>query len=294
MSFPQAEPILNCANNKVFDEATVQKALKDFYADGCLVLKDVFSETAIRYLRDGLLERRQQILSLQAKHGNNQNPERMIFPLEVNREFNVEWLYANPLVFQFLSIFFPHSYLTISAYYGVVASSGASDSRNLLGHGDLFSRGEMALLSSRIPSFEISLIAPLESIGKNRSAIRYWRGSHLLNLESRALLSDENDHVDIECDAGDCLLIDSRVRHKYLANNSDQVASSIVINYSLPWFRNIETPCRRPPFSITQEDFDALPNAVRFLFDHARGKALWFQRPQPNIPTSLLAAVNSD
>ena len=71
-------------------------------------------------------------------------------------------------------------------------------------------------------------------------------------------------------DAGDVLMIDSRIWHSRGANTTDEIRTSIVARYS-PWWLSVDQGNRNRAF-LPVHIFDALPEAVQALYAHRRGK----------------------
>lgn len=290
MSSSLKDSIAGAHVSEGLDETSLSRAMNEFGANGFIVLNNVFPQEGIQSLNLSLAEIREQLFLNEFDGQSKGAFERTLLSVPVKGDFNSEWLYANPVVFQILSIIYPMSYLCVAAFNGIATNAYAPESRTFLGHTDLFSCGSMKNFFTKIPFFEVSLLVPLDKLKKGSSALRFWPGSHLMSYAARSELDENHGVVDLECGPGDCVLIDSRIRHKFLENNSPEMLSKFVINYSFPWFRNVESPSRRLPFVISEDEFEGLSDRVKFLFDHARGNGLWVQRPNPKLPTSLLAA----
>ena len=71
-------------------------------------------------------------------------------------------------------------------------------------------------------------------------------------------------------DAGDVLLIDSRIWHSAGVNMTDEIRTSVVARYS-PWWLSVEYGKRNCAF-VPAHIFDTLPNPVQELYGHRRVK----------------------
>ena len=71
-------------------------------------------------------------------------------------------------------------------------------------------------------------------------------------------------------EAGDVLLIDSRIWHSTGANLTDEIRTSIVARYS-PWWLSVEYGKRNAAF-VPAHVFDSLPQPVQELYAHRRGE----------------------
>ncbi|MYJ78219.1 MAG: phytanoyl-CoA dioxygenase family protein, partial [Caldilineaceae bacterium SB0670_bin_27] len=71
-------------------------------------------------------------------------------------------------------------------------------------------------------------------------------------------------------DAGDGILIDSRIWHSAGANSTDDIRTSVVARYS-PWWLSVDYGKRNCAF-IPAHIFDKLPEPVQELYSHRRVK----------------------
>ena len=72
-------------------------------------------------------------------------------------------------------------------------------------------------------------------------------------------------------DAGDVLLIDSRIWHSRGANTTDETRTSVVARYS-PWWLSTEYGKRNAAF-VPADIFDSFPQPLQELYAHRRGQA---------------------
>ncbi len=79
-------------------------------------------------------------------------------------------------------------------------------------------------------------------------------------------------------DAGDVILIDSRIWHSRGANTTDEVRTSVVARYS-PWWLSTEYGKRNAAF-VPAHIFDRFPQPLQELYAHRRGK----RRPVQHFP----------
>lgn len=71
-------------------------------------------------------------------------------------------------------------------------------------------------------------------------------------------------------EAGDVILIDSRIWHSTGANQTDEIRSSVVARYS-PWWLSVEYGKRNAAF-VPAHIFDSLPQPVQALYAHRRAE----------------------
>ena len=71
-------------------------------------------------------------------------------------------------------------------------------------------------------------------------------------------------------DAGDVILIDSRIWHSAGANSTDEIRTSVVARYS-PWWLSVDYGKRNCAF-VPAHIFDAFPAGVQELYEHRRVK----------------------
>ncbi len=79
-------------------------------------------------------------------------------------------------------------------------------------------------------------------------------------------------------DAGDVVLIDSRIWHSRGANTTDETRTSVVARYS-PWWLSTEYGKRNAAF-VPADIFDRFPQPLQELYAHRRGK----RRPVQHFP----------
>ncbi|MEM7454087.1 MAG: phytanoyl-CoA dioxygenase family protein [Planctomycetota bacterium] len=253
----------------VLEEQTCSNAGSMFREHGALWLEDVIdselvSELARVYeqkyvsLGKGILNRRH------AKVGHS----RFMVTLEIEPPFDSHLLFANPLLLPILKSLLGHD-CRISSFGSVVTFAGADQQQVHLDFPPLY---ESEQLCASLPPHAITLVIPLVELDAKTGSTAIWEGSHR-SPGSRQLLTDLMESPTLDgsvhplARAGDVYLMDYRVIHAGMANDSDVSRPILYIVYCRKWFRDAYNFHDQPPVRIAADRFNAMEPRHRQLFD---------------------------
>ena len=111
------------------------------------------------------------------------------------------------------------------------------------------------------PSFCIALIVPLIPLDEKTGATRIMKGSHRMRSQEIDGLPFQNPTVDL----GSCYLMDSRLFHQGMANNSDRVRPILSLVYQRPWYRDHKNFKQQTPLIMSGQQLDDFPEDMRRL-----------------------------
>jgi hypothetical protein len=264
VQFSQEESSKSWAPGKL--DATIAA----FKARGCLWLQNVFSPNLIDSLRMAFLQDYAGYLT--ATHDRASvlvvGDKRLMIPVEVKGAFNQTELYANPNVSAVMKEMLGKDYRL--GGFGVVAALPGADAQHI-------HRDHPALFGSPIddflPSFAVTMIVPLIDLDATTGATRVWEESHLARYDvaNADIPLEKRPFEDPHARAGDCLLMDYRLRHAGLENRSTCVRPILYITYFRPWFRDYVNYRKHAALILGEGEYDKLPAELKPLFENAIG-----------------------
>lgn len=254
-------------------ELYMQTMVKTFRQNGVVLFQDTYSTEQMEKIKRAL-----ETVTEGSPEVKNSSKKRNIINLKIEGELNSEALYANRSVLGSIMAILPRRYLMLTSFCASILDPHTPEERINYGHKDLFKLSDKKHLIRKIPPFEIILIAALKDIEPGAGEVRVWPASHLSPSESRPNTVDQSQFIDVSLRKGDCILIDSRLAHQFLANSSSARTEYLMIRYSIPWFRNVDAGTHLPSIQLSEEEYEKVDPPVRFLLDHARGKIDWTQQ----------------
>ncbi|WP_114286222.1 phytanoyl-CoA dioxygenase family protein [Candidatus Halocynthiibacter alkanivorans] len=260
--FPTIEiPDCEKANGAISD-SRMHLAVEMFQRHGGLLIRNAFPTELIERCRrtfDALHERHQKDISQGA--ALRVGDQRFMISLELSGAFADPGLISSPFVLPIL-----HRLLTRNAILGsstVVASMpGAKDQRLHRDNPPLFEE----FSGMETPSFCIALIVPLIPLNDQTGATRIIKGSHKLRTREADGQPFQNPTVDL----GSCYLMDCRLFHQGMANNSDRVRPILSLVYQRPWYRDHKNFRQQSPLTISANQLSQSPENMRKLVQWAR------------------------
>ena len=212
---------------------TLNRALRCYLNDGCVLLKNVFDAQFILQLQQEFNERYQGYFkpgdfSDALKVGD----KRTMVTVDVKGSFNSEYFYANPNILK-LIVSLLGSNCIMGSMGAVVSLPGSKhqhihrDHPNIYHSARFYPHKEHPLSAS--PPYAITVVTPLVPINDATGCTRVWPGTHLSARRVREVKPENS--ADFNTELGDCLLMDYRLIHQGLANNSNTVRP-IILNTS--------------------------------------------------------------
>ena len=241
----------------MFDEA--------FRRDGYLLFERLFDPDLIAAIREALIGKSGGV------DPDNPPPNMRVYDGRLHMAAPLSgplldpFLYAHPLVMRVLETLFEQRQFLIDNVALVTALQGAPAMPVHKDHGPLFSsRPE---LDAALPPYAITLGIPLIPTDEKTGTTRIFAGSIGADYdEANAQLSGDLSPVDMHVEPGGAFLMDYRVYHSGLANQSRQDRPILYIIYSRPWFTDIGNFETHSRLAITREGLASVPGEHRHLF----------------------------
>ena len=247
---------------------TQSDAVALFRENGALFLKNAFPEALIRKVAEAF---EQTYLSLSTKELKKRDAlvgdRRYMITVDIKKPFNNVGLYANPVLMPILeSLLSVH--LRIASFGVVVAKPDADDQPIHLDHPPLFDSNSQC---DQLPPYAVTLVVPLVEITEQRGPTAIWTGTHRSPDRLRQLqqLMETPDYTEAQrptTKLGDAYVMDYRVIHGGLANNSDVARPILYVVYSRPWFRDGFNFSAQPSVLISKKQRKKIPERWQGLF----------------------------
>lgn len=258
---------------KVPQASTMERATRLFAADGCLLVKDVFSPQYIRQLHQSYVEQLRQrvikdgVLEVGADTESMLvGDRRVMIPIEFRSPFDRPELYANPLLLPIIqTILGPEC--VISSFGSVVSLPGALEQHIHRDHPGLFGEEQV---DGTLPCFGLTVVIPLVDVTQTTGTTRIWKGSHRFTQRPKDWIISNLEYQDPMMPVGSCLFMDYRLLHTGTANISKDQPRPILYNvYSRPWFRDYRNYKTQLPIQISKEAYEFVPEPYKDLFSWA-------------------------
>lgn len=237
------------------DTRTLAETL--FKRHGGLMIKDAFGADQIDQMREEFdALRTQHEAAIDDGGALRVGDKRFMISMELKGAFAAPNVIASPFVLPVL-----HRLLSKDAILGsftAVASMPGSKDQSL--HRDnppLFE--EQSTLET--PSFCIALIIPLIALDETTGATRIIKGSHRKRTAEAKTMPVQDPVVDL----GSCYLMDSRLFHQGMANNSDRVRPILSLVYQRPWYRDHKNFKKQSPLMMSDAQRKSFPREMRKL-----------------------------
>ncbi|MBS0383734.1 MAG: phytanoyl-CoA dioxygenase family protein [Proteobacteria bacterium] len=257
-------------NASALSPSTLQAAQAALHENGCVLLRGVFPQAGIDYLRESYESdwgRDETEMAIAAKRPAP-NPvlrvgeKRYEVLVKLSGAFANPMLFANPLLHPFLASELG-SDMRISGVTAVASYPGAELQRIHSDNAYLFEQDEV---STNLPTYAINVAIPLIDVDQSIGPTAVCLGSHRWP-EKRPVAPEQLVSVDIR--RGDCLLIDYRTKHSGMPNRSTVARPILYIVYARNWFFDEVNHMGRPSLNMPLEDFAALPDPVKPLLSRA-------------------------
>ena len=192
---------------------------------------------------------------------------RYMVTIDIKKPFNDPELYANPRVMPILESLLS-AHVRIASFGSVVAWPGAEAQPIHLDHPPLFDPNDQSEL---LPPWAVTLVVPLVEITQDMGPTAIWPGTHKSpdRLERLQQLMTNPDYSDSEkpvTKLGDAYMMDYRVIHGGLPNDSDIVRPILYLVYSRPWFRDGFNFSSQPSVQISKKQRKKIPERWSGLF----------------------------
>lgn len=263
-AFPQIKiPKSSIKSGKIANH-TRDEAVEIFRRDGALLIPNAIPVDTVENCARNFAELRDaHSKTIQEGGALRVGDKRFMISLELTEPFSDAALLASPIVLPVLQKLLSEQ-LILGSLTAVASQPGAAEQRLHRDNPALFGEARELLL----PSFSIAMIVPLVPLNGETGATRVMKGSHLLtNTEAKGQPLQEPDQVPL----GSCYLMDSRLFHQGMANQSDITRPILSIVYQRPWYRDPENFKRQQPLIFANSGLSGLDPAVRKLTEWAIG-----------------------
>jgi len=248
------------------DRQRVTQASELFRQHGALFLENAVDPSFVQKLAKAFAEKYQSLSQKELKKRDAMvGDRRYMVTVDIKKPFNDPQLYANPRWMPILeNLLSPH--LRIVSYGVVVAFPGADDQSIHLDHPPLFESA-----NDDLPPWAVTLVVPLVEINRQIGPTAIWTGSHAdpNRIEHLKSLMESPDYSDAQLPntkLGDAYMMDYRVIHGGLANDSDQPRPILYLVYGRPWFRDGFNFSSQPAVQISKKQRKKVPQRWQGLF----------------------------
>lgn len=235
-------------------------------AQGCVLLRDVYSSDFIATLREAVFAQHRNLSKGAAPDEKGEvGGRRFLTPLAISGPFHAPEVYANPLALPILRAVLGDD-MVLGAFNAVTSLPGAPIQHLHRDGPVLFNKAVNRLITAHAISFFVPLIEFNECTGTTR----LYPGTHLDIDADLATAS----HIDPIVPVGSCLLLDFRLFHRGLENRSDQVRPLLTVIYQKPWFKDYKNHRSLSLLRISDEEYERIPVEHRNLLawtEHYRG-----------------------
>jgi hypothetical protein len=256
----------------VADPSTVLNAYNLFKANGCLLLEKVFSSAYIKDLYSSFMERyNHYFYDKEYCDALKIGDKRFQITIEVKPPFNDPLLYAHPLIYPLIKMIFLNQQFKLGSFGAVISLPGAKQQHI---HRDNPSLFEDEKVYGLLPSFAITMSVPMVDLNEFSGTTRLWIGSHLIpDWDLYIKLKFESEKLPYEdpyLSVGDCLLMDYRIQHAGLANQSEYVRPILYNSYFCPWYKDWINFDKQYPVLISETEYKNVPPKFKQLFMDAK------------------------
>lgn len=255
------------------DRGGESQAVDLFRNHGALFLENAFPKKLIEKVAAAFADK---YLSMSKKELRKRDAlvgdRRYMITVDIKKPFNASGLYANPLLMPILESLLS-SHLRIASFGVVVAMPDADDQPIHLDHPPLFDLHENYEQegSFMLPPYAVTLVVPLVEIKKETGPTAIWTGTHrspdrLQRLQQLMTTPDYSDAQQPTTNLGDAYMMDYRVIHGGLANNSSVARPILYLVYSRPWFQDGFNFSSQPSVQISKKQRKKVPERWQGLF----------------------------
>ena len=242
-----------------------------FRQHGALFLENAVDRKLVAKLAKAFAKKYQSLSQKELKDRDAMvGDRRYMVTVDIKKPFNDPGLYANPRWMPILeSLLSPH--LRIVSYGVVVALPGADDQSIHLDHPPLFESAANGSQKVDLPPWAVTLVVPLVEIDRQIGPTAIWPGTHLAadRIERLQTLMESPGYSDAqkpETKLGDAYMMDYRVIHGGLANDSDRPRPILYLVYGRPWFRDGFNFSSQPAVQISKKQRKKVPSRWQGLF----------------------------
>lgn len=245
--------------------------VKLFHQYGVLLIHHAFNESLIEACHAEFIQRYAEYYAAKT-HANALRIGDKRFQISVALEgvFNDPGLYANPFILAIMRRLLGDEFV-LGCTVCATSLPGAKVQHLHKDHRALFAKNADDP-PMRLPPFAITTMLPLVTLDEKIGTTSVKKGSHLLSQPDSIALPEQLPMVPL----GSCFLMDMRLSHKGLANQTDRVRPIMNMVYQRYWFADSRNFEKHPPLRVSASEYKRIPKENRRLFD-------WGTQPGPQV-----------
>ncbi len=257
---PEIRLPTNLSPSDLSNPVLIKTAQDLFTENGVLVIKDLFAKDLIAELSQSFSEQYNPYFE-DKNHADalEVGVKRKMITINFQAPFNNRDLYGNPFLMHLMKALLGKDFI-LGSFGAVIALPGAEQQHIHQDHPALFEDEALAL---QLPSFAITVVVPLIDLTPATGSTQVWKGSHRLSPSEE--LEDKKSSVPF-VSTGSCYLMDYQLWHGGTPNISHQVRPILYIVYYRSWFQETVNYDNQARVSITQSEYQKIPETHKFLF----------------------------
>ena len=234
---------------------SLERAINQFDEFGYLELENAFEPGFIRELWQAYMAEygqltEQELEPVSLKVGDR----RFMISVDIKAPFDNPALYANPFVLELLEQLLGLGFL-INSFTSVTAYPGAKTQQLHADHPPLFPvRG----LSEHFTPYAVTVAIPLVDLDEQIGGTAVLPRSHKMDWSDFEALDAMKRELAI-ARLGSCYLMDYRLFHQGMANQSDRLRPVLYVVYSCPWFIDTANFSRQPAIKLRPANVGNIP-----------------------------------
>ncbi len=259
---------LTLDSNRLVSEQERDTATSLFREHGALWLRNVIDRQFVGQLADAFDHQYASLAtSTLRKRFALVGDRRFMISLKLKRPFRDASLYANQRWFPIIQNLLGAN-CTLSSFGAVVAFARADAQPAHFDYPPLFESEE---LCGSLPPHAVTVVVPLRDLDERTGTTAIWEGSHR-QAGTRDLLERLVEEPSLEgaslpmAQAGDAYLMDYRLLHAGMANQSDRHRTILYMVYRRPWFHESWNFGEQPAVRISPKQLAKIPAEWQHLF----------------------------
>lgn len=271
---PEISLPVNLPRSDLINPILIKTAQDLFAENGVILINNLFSKELIAELNQSFSEQYNAYFTdKEHEDALDVGVKRKMITVKFQAPFNNPDLYANPLLMYLMKALLGQDFV-LGSFGAVIALPGAEQQHIHQDHPALF---EDEALDLKLPSFAITVIVPLIDLTPATGGTQVWKGSH--RLSPSEALEEKNSSIPF-VSTGACYLMDYQLWHGGTPNRSNQVRPILYIVYYRSWFQDSVNYEQQARISITQREYQKIPEKYKFLFVRVHEV---FQLNQPSL-----------
>lgn len=235
-----------------------------FRENGVLIIDNILPKSQIEIIHSYFFQH-YQAYTVVGQYTNTLRvgDKRKMITIDIEDCFNDSSLYANPLLMSLLESQLGKGFVLGS--FGVVCSfPRAKDQHVHIDHYPLFYEQQVHV---PLPCYAVNIVIPLVDLTIETGTTRVWKGSHQKAFDEQIAI-ESSDVVLVE--KGACYLMDYQLTHGGTANLSSLPRPILYMTYCRPWFVETVNYEYQKPVSISQREYQKVPEPYKFLFEREK------------------------